>query len=91
MDIDQSLEKECRQVLEWQRRVDAKPDGVGHSQLISAVVEGIIPVIKKHVLREIAKGTESLKRRVLELEIKQRRKVGPVKAIGRRRPVKCMF
>ena len=93
MDTEQSLETQCRQVLEWRRDLDAssKGDGMRNSQLISAIVEGIVPVIKQHVLREIAKATEPLKRRVLELELKQHGKVGPVKAIERTRPVKCMF
>jgi hypothetical protein len=94
MDTLQSLEQQCRQALELQTRVDASlsPDGIRNSQLISAVVEGIIPVIKKHVFREIAKRTDHLKRRVTMLEINHRaRKVRPVKVIERRRRVKCMF
>src|SRR5262245_34059312 len=101
---EQRLERHRRQILEWQRKsnmtteVPLKASSELTQKHIEAIMEGIAPVIKRHVAREVAKATVPLERRIAELESKQRsvtsggvKVVGcrPVKVIGRR-PVKVM-
>jgi hypothetical protein len=88
---EQAIERQCRQVMDFYRPLSAnlKADNIQYEQLITAIVEGIVPVVRRHLAREIAKGTDTLKKRVLELELKQRARRKVVKAIERRRPVKC--
>src|SRR5262245_28896798 len=93
---EQRLEPQISQELQKRSFGAPKPDGGRHEQLVTAICEGMIPVAKKHLVREIGEATEplgrriaQLERRIAELESKQRAvKSAGLKAIGRR-PVKC--